>query len=402
MRLRKSLFLAGVLVAVALLAVACRRNTPTEVPTPSETPAPPTATDVPTQPPTATATAEPEESATPTITPTPLISGPTDFPDGVNPLTGQMVEDPSLLERNPVMIKVSNFPRGLRPHTGLSFADLVFEYYIGAGATRFSAVFYGRNAPEVGPIRSARLIDAQLGNLYNTVFAFASADSRVYNRVLNALGDRAITEGPTTCPAICRSGDGDVNSVRAIPEELTVFANEQRGIVPARQNLDGTSFNPSAPEGGKSGQTVSILYSVSTISEWRYDPATNLYNRFIEEVDAAGSLTMIPLVDALTEEQLTAANVVVLFVETIEITPTLHDFTLANNVTGQRGLLFRDGQVYDIIWKSQGPQQPLQFFDLEGNLIPLQPGNTWFHVVGLSSASSEVAPGEWEVFNYIP
>jgi hypothetical protein len=73
---------------------------------------------------TATATALPTATATPT--PAPL--GPS-FAPGINPLTGLAVADPVLLERRPMGIKVSNFPRSLRPHSGLSFADLVFEYY---------------------------------------------------------------------------------------------------------------------------------------------------------------------------------------------------------------------------------------------------------------------------------
>jgi hypothetical protein len=35
-------------------------------------------------------------------------------------------------------------------------------------------------------------------------------------------------------------------------------------------------------------------------------------------------------------------------------------------------------------------------------LIPLQPGNAWFHIVGISSSSTEAAPGEWTVTNFIP
>ena len=68
------------------------------------------------------------------------------FPDNVNPLTGLVVDDPSRLERRPVMVKVSNFPRTGRPHAGLSFADIVFEYYIGYGMNRFCAFISARTA----------------------------------------------------------------------------------------------------------------------------------------------------------------------------------------------------------------------------------------------------------------
>jgi hypothetical protein len=400
-----------VIAAAALLMMimsACREDAP---PSP-ETAASPTGitltatpvenTATPTSAPTATATGTQEPTPLPSPSPTPFSGGPDDFPAFVNPLTGQLVFDTSLLERHPVMVKVSNFPRSLRPHSGLSWADIVFEYYIGAGATRFSAVYYGQNPPEAGPVRSGRLIDAQLGNFYNAILAFASADPIVYSRILTSLGDRAITEGPSTCPAICRTGTGDVNSVRAYPEELTRFAEEDRGVTAARQDLNGTVFDTAALEGGDSGLVVTIRYSFSTISEWRYDEATGLYLRYIEEVDSSGAVSIIPLVDALNGEQLTAANVIVLFAETIEMKPTLHDFSLADNYAGRRALLFRDGQVYEIQWRSQGPNLPIQFFDDAGELIPLKPGNTWFHVVGLNSSTAEDSDGVWTVANFIP
>jgi hypothetical protein len=54
------------------------------------------------------------------------------------------VEDPSILDRRPVFVKVANYPVSGRPHAGLSFADMVFEYYIGTGGNRFIGLFYGQ------------------------------------------------------------------------------------------------------------------------------------------------------------------------------------------------------------------------------------------------------------------
>ncbi len=387
---------------VALLTGCREAETPTLAPAPTDTPRP-VPSEMPTETPTEAPTAT--ETSTPTATATliPLASGPVDFPPNVNPLTGLFVSDVELLERNPVMVKISNFPRSLRPHFGLSWADIVIEHYIGTGATRFSAIYYGQTPPEAGPVRSARMIDAQLGNAYNSIFAFASADATVFNRVITALDNRAISEGPGTCPALCRTGTGDVNSVRAYPDLLTVFALEERDVPAVRPNLNGMRFDQVAPEASSlAGNKVTVQYSTSTISEWQFDAASEMYMRFIEEVDINGNVSIAPLTDRLTELQLTAANVIVLFVETIELKPTLHDFNLLNNLSGRRALLFRDGQVYDLIWRAQGPMNPVQFFTLEGEIMPLRPGNTWIHVVGLSSNVEETAAGEYEVLNFIP
>jgi hypothetical protein len=74
--------------------------------------------------PTPTVTLTPKPSATPTKPQTSV--GPNEFPEGVNPLTGLKVENPELLKRRPVLVKVSNYPAEGRPHAGLSYADIVF------------------------------------------------------------------------------------------------------------------------------------------------------------------------------------------------------------------------------------------------------------------------------------
>ncbi len=122
--------------------------------TPPATPSVKTAT------PTANKTLTPSPSPTATLTPTPqphlkpASYGPeTDqMPAGYNPLTGQAVQDPSLLELPAVLVSISNMPVTARPQAGPGFAPWVFEYYIGEATTRFLGVFYGdypRRVPNV-------------------------------------------------------------------------------------------------------------------------------------------------------------------------------------------------------------------------------------------------------------
>ena len=61
------------------------------------------------------ATNTPAPTATATLTPTPDYPlegmGPSNFADTIDPLTGLEVEDPALLNRRPIVIKVQNLPR---------------------------------------------------------------------------------------------------------------------------------------------------------------------------------------------------------------------------------------------------------------------------------------------------
>src|SRR5690606_8212981 len=95
-----------------------------------------------------------------------------------NPLTGLPVSDPAMLGRRPIAIKIGNAPRYVRPQSGLSLADVAYEYYIEWGQTRFVAVFYSNDAERVGPVRSGRFFDEHIARMYHSFLFFKGADDR--------------------------------------------------------------------------------------------------------------------------------------------------------------------------------------------------------------------------------
>ncbi len=97
-----------------------------------------------------------------------------------DPLTGLIPADPSLLDRRPIAIKISNYPRAIRPQYGLNEADVVYEYYIEWLDTRFIGVFYGDNAKQIGPVRSGRYFDEHITRMYHSYYVFNYADPRVH------------------------------------------------------------------------------------------------------------------------------------------------------------------------------------------------------------------------------
>lgn len=346
---------------------------PTDTPTPSPTP-----TEEPTPKPTATLTPTPE----PTLGPV----GPVDFPDDVNPLTGLFVEDPEILDRRPVLVKVANYPISGRPHAGLSFADIVFEYYIGSGGNRFIGLYYGQDAEQIGPVRSGRRIDPYLTHLYEGILGMAFADPNVNAHIRAILENRVISD-KRLCPGLCDDGRGLVISTFGDSAALTEISSG-RGVVNERYLLEGMAFDPDAPEGGEAADVVDIRFSRVNPSEWRFDEDTGLFLRWID--DAPGVLIdLIPLVDRVTDEQLAFSNLAVLFVNHTEMTPTLHEMDMWDNFDGQRAVVFRDGQAFDLLWKTPERNQPIQFFDQDGEVFPLKPGNTWMVIMGLNTGVIE-------------
>jgi len=341
-----------------------------------------------------TETPEPTETLTPTATTTPQAVGPINFPDNVNPLTGLVVADPTLLDRRPVFVKVANYPAIGRPHAGLSSADMVFEYFIGVGTNRFIGLFYGQESDKIGPVRSGRLVDPHIVSLYEGILGMEGAYVTVFDHITEILGDRVVS-GRGTCPAICDDGRYIVTSVFADSEAMTEVSTEQ-GVENRRYTLEGMAFDPEPPAGGVDGEAASVYFSSYNRGDWRFDADSGKYLRWIED-DTGNPENMIPLVDRNTDDQLAFSNVVILFAKHTELAPTLHEIELWN-VIGQRAIIFRDGQVFDGTWTTPSQTQPIQFLDESGNFIPLRPGNTWVVIMGTGSLVSE-DDGLW-TFNF--
>ena len=366
---------------------------PTAVPptlTPSQVP------ETPTDEPTATTT------ATVTYTPSPLDDypaegyGPMHFPKDINPLTGLAVADPSILDRRPIAVKISNAPRNVRPQWGLSFADHVYEYYHESWRTRFNAIFYGQDAPTAGPIRSARFTDEHILRMYKSFFAFASADARVLWRLFDTgLGKRFASISDAPCPPTvdfpnCRI---ESNDSKHLITNTTVLREHfiAKQVDDSAQNLDGFLFQADPPvEGQLSGNSVAIRYSPGFYNRWDYDPAYGQYMRFQDTIDdpsdGDGEFYAV-LTDQLTGEPIRADNVVVIFAfhNAYLRTPEMWDMNL---LSYGRAILFRDGRAYEINWGRTSEDGLIRLVDSQGDPIAMRPGKTWFQIIATSSTQT--------------
>jgi hypothetical protein len=314
----------------------------------------------------------------------------------VDPLTGLQVTDPTLLDRRPLLIKVSNIPRDNRPQWGLSLADIVFEYYTEEGNTRFAALFYGNNADMVGPIRSGRFIDAHLVRGYKAVFAFGSAYVAEMDRYLSSeYADRLVIEGPNT--PFTRYDPNGASFLITNTAALSAYATS-KGIN-GRQNLDGMSFKLEFPAGGQPVTQVFVRYSGVIYNRWDYDPATGRYLRFSDNANDYDNLNeqYAQLTDRLTNQPIAFDNVVVLYVTHELYSPGIYDIQFSG--TGD-GFAFRDGQAYQVKWQ-RNSTDVVSLTSLDGTPFPFKPGSTIFEVVGVNSIIQQTAQ-YWRFTHLMP
>ncbi|MFQ5421959.1 MAG: DUF3048 domain-containing protein, partial [Anaerolineae bacterium] len=360
----------------------------TQMATPSVTPLPPsatptllptlTATPIRTLTPTLTATAT--ATPTPTLTPTPVsLLTAADFGDARSPFTGELAAEPANLQRRPLAIKISNSPaQWVRPQSGLSQADLVFEHYA-EGATRFTAIFHSQTPPKLGPVRSARLIDLELPIMYDAALGFSGAHE--YTRLLledSELKPRLIRNFEE---GYYRTGEDKPweHTFYAIPETLwQTLANKGQNRPPNPSNV--MPFAEQTPPGGETAVSVEVGYW-RTVVNWEYDDENGRYLRW-----ADGE----PHTDANNGEQISAANVVVLYAPHVFIEDVCvyakegvcEVYPMEIQLWDEgAAVLFRDGSAYPARWQRWGIHDMLTLVDDAGNPLPFQIGPTWFQIL---------------------
>ncbi|MCP4418479.1 MAG: DUF3048 domain-containing protein [Chloroflexi bacterium] len=324
---------------------------------------------------------------TATTTPTPLpvtIYSAEDFGTDRNPLTGQLMDDPTVLERRPIAIKISNNPaRYTRPQHGIGQADLVFEHVAETNITRFTAIFYGQTPPDIGPIRSARLIDKELPAMYDAAIFMSGSHPLVLRAIAESdIGDRIFRE---TASGFYRRTDDD-----SLPLEHTLYAdpvglweavdwgNDNR---PPRFSTT-MAFDTTPPPDGDPASYVELHYSTWSEVVWEYDVENGRYYRTVDGET---------FVDGNNDEQVSAANVIILYAphqfdREICVYPREDGgcdlYTTEIQIWGRgSAMIMRDGQKYDVTWLRQNRRDMFTFVDAAGNPVPLQIGNTWFQVV---------------------
>lgn len=348
------------------------------------------------------------QQAAPTYTPYPtkyvaaqVVSVPVDaapaIQNGValyNPLTGLPITDPTFLQHRPLAIKIGNSPDYVRPQSGLTLADVVYEYYIEWGDTRFIGIFYSNlyNIERVGPVRSGRYFDEHITRMYHSFLMFKGADPRELDYFMGLdIKQRFISVGIGNCPPYYY-GHYKRDSYNNIFFNVTKWEAcvAKKGLDDSPQTISGGFFSEDVPQSPLNVTKIYDFYSVYNYSYWQYDDENRVYARYQETKDLVNFRKVEvyeQLFDDYTKEPVTAENIVVLFVPYIftnenqaqdEVyNPSLIDFGNA--------YVFRDGTAIPARWNRTATDQPILLTNLDGTPIYLVPGQTFYQVMGVTS-----------------
>lgn len=337
-----------------------------------------------------------------------LTINPSDPKDQACPLNGKLytaTERAAWEKRRPLFVMIENHTDA-RPQSGLADADVVFEAVAEGGITRFGALFYcGVQADDttLAPIRSARTYFVDWASGFNRPMYVHVGGANVPgpSDALGQIGDYGwngttdINQFSVGYPTFVR----DYNRVpgKEIATEHTMVTSTEklwaiatkRGwtnmspeqkvgkkVVAATDWKDGFTGWTFADEALADGSATSISYDFWSgyndfAVNWQYDTAKKAYLRSM-----AGEKHL----DANSNEQIAASNVVILF--TTEKGPINEKKHMLYGTTGKgEALVFMNGNAVKASWTKKDRESELQFFDAKGKPLALQRGLTWISVL---------------------
>ncbi|MBP9815631.1 DUF3048 domain-containing protein [Candidatus Woesebacteria bacterium] len=298
--------------------------------------------------------------------------------------------------RRPMGIMIENHLEA-RPQSGLTSADVVYEFVAEGGITRFLTMFYCKDARYVGPVRSARVYFVEMVRGYgnNPLYVHVGganhpgkADALGMISKLKWAGYNDLNQFSVPFPIFARDyerlpGVATEHTMYSSTQKLWKYAADKRKL--AAEDEDGVkwdedfetwefkdgkaSSSPTAPKISYDYWEGRADYAVS----WNYDAATNTYKRFQNGK---------PHEDKNNKKQLYAFNVVVASMKESPANDGYDGGHLLYKTLGSgKAVVFQNGEAVEGTWKKPKEEDMIRFFDKSGKEIELVRGLTWVSAI---------------------
>ena len=288
-----------------------------------------------------------------------------------SPLTGVEVPDEATTKRQVTGIMIENSPSA-RPQSGIKDAGIVFEAIAEGGITRLATLHQENRPGLIGPVRSIRPYYLDWMAPFDAAISHVGGSANALKTVRNGSFkdiDQFFNGG-----SYWRATD------RVAPHN--VYTNFDR-LDTLNKNKGFTSSTFAAwprkkdtPVAAANASTIQMTVSSPTYNvRYEYDKTTNAYIRFIGGAPSkdreAGQVapkvvialkvpTQLGFEDGYREQMTTDGH--------------------------NEAYVFQDGTVTKGIWRKAGQKNQMQFYDKNGHIIALNPGQTWVTVVAPEKA----------------
>jgi len=317
------------------------------------------------------------------------------------PLNGKLLTKSQRLKwekRRPLGIMVENHVDA-RPQSGLSAADVVFEAVAEGGITRFLSVYYCQDASHVGPVRSDRVYFVNLIDEFGQLPLYAHVGGANTPGPADALGliddwgwgaYNDMNQFSVPFPNFWRDYERLPNraaehTVYTTTTKLWQYAANRRRLTNVDRkgrewNADFTGWkfindNPVESQGLVAKISFSFWshFADQYAVVWDYNKEKNDYLRF-----NGGK----PHLDKNTSKQLTAKNVIVLFMKERPANDGYHGGHIIYTTTGAgKAIVFQNGGAIKGTWKRLKPKSLMRVYNSRGKEIKMVRGKIFFEIL---------------------
>lgn len=316
-------------------------------------------------------------------------------PMAVNPITGLQTMDPANSGRRSVAVVINNSHAAM-PQRGISQADAIYEYQTEGGQTRLLALFADVNTiPEIGSLRSARILSTDLAAGNNSVFIHFGRNARVPDHIASFGIDHI--DG-NSCSAGVYSSANYADGYVDLPEGLFFWrdavwksqrAIEHTAVTDGRHILEAIEYNeismtdnennmlfnfvPGNSADIASGdpcEQINVYFSgTNPDALFTYDEVSGLYSK---------SQYGNPQIDETTGSQIAFTNVFVLYANIQPHGDTTIDAYLED---GGEGWYVSDGRIIPVTWTKNGPNDPIIIYNEAGLEVEVNRGRSYICIV---------------------
>ena len=291
---------------------------------------------------------------------------------GESPTTGLPTSNISYV---PILVQIDNNV-GPVPQWGISSADIIYELPIqGQGWTRLTALFSDEYPQEAGPVRSGRVMHADLREEWDALLVHYGKQEVSGSDMREALRKYGVTAKGLDIDGIGNKYKDYFSRVKyhVAPHNVTAYVYKLYELIlqqgyqfPVRP----FKFTDNMNYGGIIAGKVNVIHkgNQDTSSTFVYNTENNVYYRYV----ARGAYYDL----FKPAEQLSYSNVIIQRTK-LSFNGNSSSPVLSEIVGTGACDIFIAGQYIAGVWTRHRANERTVFFDQNGNEISLQRGKTW-------------------------
>ena len=285
----------------------------------------------------------------------------------LSPTTGL----PTSKAYTPFAVQLDN-AGGARPQMGLAQADVIYESEIqDGGYTRYTALF-NDNLPEIAePVRSARMMHADIATDWNATLIHYGGQNLAGTSVYDYFNKYEL-------PHIDGIGvggglfyrdskrNGPHNVICKLQDVAEAYARDVEVKSPLRFSADNFT------QQGEDITNIEIVYKTGYKPGFSFNAEDGLYYRFYEREQQ---------LDGTTGEPLTCSNIIIMYAEY-----TYYQWDDVRPIVGLIGTknlatYFINGKCFEGYWRRESMDSATEYFDASGNPVLFKPGQTYIQIL---------------------